>query len=108
MSLLGHKVVEFLFRDKAVVVKVSSLDHVLKSCIVGQFSHIFGNFSEVLECNKACIEENIPFFWESKVMKTLWTSSLDSLSLGLVVIIWKNSSKSICPLPSLSISAIIW
>lgn len=71
MSLLGHKVVEFLFRDKAVVVKVGSLDHVLKSSIVGQFSHVLGNFSEVFKCNKTYIKENIPFFCESKVMKTL-------------------------------------
>jgi len=86
MCLLGNQVVELFLGNNAISVSVTALDHLLQDGIVGEFSEIFGNFSEVLECDEALVTAAVPVFWTSKVMKTLWTSSRVSLSEGLVVI----------------------
>ncbi len=86
MSLLGDQVVEFLLWNNTIVVKICSLNHLLKSIIVSKFSKVFSDFSQILKSNETYFNPYVPVFWESKVMKTLWTSSLVSLSAGLVVI----------------------
>ena len=85
-SFFGDEVVEFFLWDNSITVGISPLDHFLENIVVSQFSQILGDLSEVLEGNESWIESTLPVFWLSKVMNTLWTSSLDSLSLGLVVI----------------------
>ena len=82
----GDEIVEFFFGNDTVAVGISSLDHLLEDGIVGQFSQVLGYFSQIFESDEACIRGELPVFWESKVMKTLWTSSLVSLSEGRVVI----------------------
>ncbi len=86
MSFLGDEVVEFFFWDNTVLVKISSFDHLLEDIIVSEFSEVLSNFSEVLKGDVSWVKQIVPVFCGSKVMKTLWTSSLDSLSDGLVVI----------------------
>ena len=108
MSLLGDQVVELFLWHHTVTISVCALDHLLKDWIVSQLSEVLGHFSQVLQSDVSWMFKFLPVLLGSKVMKTLWTSSLDSFSEGLVVIISKNSWNSICPLPSLSISAIIW
>ena len=108
VGLFGQQVVEFLFWHQTVVVEISSLDHFLEGVIVSELSQILCDSSEVFQGDETWIKATLPVFWLSKVTNTLWISSLDSLVDGLVVIILKNSSNSMSPLPSLSSSAIIW
>ncbi len=86
MGLLGDEIVELFLRNNAISVNVGTLDHSPKNLIVGEFSQILGDLSEFLEADETWIRAFIPVFWTSKVMKTLWTSSLLSLSEGRVVI----------------------
>ena len=86
MGLLGDEVVELFLRDNAISVSIGSLDHGLEDLVVSEFSEILGDLSEFLEADETCIRAYLPVFWTSKVMKTLWTSSLVSLSEGRVVI----------------------
>lgn len=86
MSLLGDKRVKLLLRNGSIAVQISPLDHLLKRIIISEFSEVLGDFPQILEFDEACIGVLVPVFWESKVMKTLWTSALVSLSLGRVVI----------------------
>ena len=53
MCLLGNEVVELFLGKNAISVSVTALDHLLQDGIVSEFSEIFGNFSEVLECDEA-------------------------------------------------------
>ena len=55
MSFLGNEGIEFLFGDNTVLVKIGSLDHFLEDSVVSEFTEIFGNFSEVLEGDEACV-----------------------------------------------------
>jgi hypothetical protein len=107
MGLLGDEVVELILRNNTVSVRVRTLDHLLKDGVVSEFPEVLGDLAEVLKSNESWIGEGVPVLAESKVMKTLWTSSRVSFSEGRVVIMWKNSGNSIWPLPSESSSAII-
>ena len=51
--LFGDESVEFFFRNNSVFVFVSSLNHILENIVVGEFSEIFGNLSEILEGNES-------------------------------------------------------
>lgn len=53
MGLLGDEVVKLFLGHDTVSIGVGTLDHLLKHSIVGQFSQIFGNLSEILESDKA-------------------------------------------------------
>ena len=86
MGLLGYQVVEFFLWNNSIMVKICSLNHLLKRIIVSKFSKVLSDFSQILKSNETYFNSSIPVFWESKVMNTLWTSSLVSLSAGLVVI----------------------
>jgi hypothetical protein len=87
MGLLGDEVVKLLLRNNTISVSISPLDHLLQDSIISQLAEILGDLSEVLQGNESCIAKSVPVFWESKVMKTLCTSSRVSLSEGRVVII---------------------
>lgn len=87
MSLLGDEVIKLLLRNNTISVRICPLNHLLQDSIISQFPKIFSNLSQIFQSDESYIEERIPVFWESKVMKTLWTSSRDSLSEGRVVII---------------------
>jgi hypothetical protein len=86
MCFLSDEGVKLFLRNNAVLVEVGSLDHLLEDSIVGQFTQVLGDLSQILESDEACVRHTLPVFWESKVMKTLWTSSRVSLSEGRVVI----------------------
>lgn len=53
MSLLGDESVEFLFGDDTVSIDISSFDHFLQRIIIGEFSEILGNFSQILESDES-------------------------------------------------------
>jgi len=77
MGFLGDQVVEFFLWNNTIMVKICSLDHLLKSIIVSKFSKVLSDFSQILKSNETYFNLFLPVFWLSKVTKTLWTSSLD-------------------------------
>ena len=53
MSFLGDEGIELLFGNNTVLVKIGSLDHLLKDGIVSELAEILGDLSEVLEGDEA-------------------------------------------------------
>ena len=53
MSLLGDEIVELFLRDNTVSINVGTLDHSLKNLIVGEFSQILGDLSELLKADES-------------------------------------------------------
>ena len=56
MSLFGDEGIEFLFGNNTVLVKIGSLDHLLKDSIISELTQILGNLSEVLEGDEAYVD----------------------------------------------------
>ena len=52
-GFLGHEVVEFLFRNKTILIEVCSLHHLLQCVVILKFPQPFGNFSQILQRNKS-------------------------------------------------------
>ena len=48
VSLLGNKVVEFLFGNDTVQIGVSAFDHLLENTIIGDLSKVFRDLTEIL------------------------------------------------------------
>lgn len=71
MGFLGNKVIKLLLRNNTVSVSVSSLDHILEDSIIGEFSQIFCNLSQILKSNESYIKERVPVLPVSNVMNTL-------------------------------------
>lgn len=53
MGLLGDEVVKLFLGNNTVSVSVGSLDHLLEDSVVGQFSQVLGNFSQVLKSDES-------------------------------------------------------
>ena len=49
VGLLGDQVVKFLLGNDAVSIGVGTVDHVLQDGVIGEFSEVLGDLSEVLE-----------------------------------------------------------
>lgn len=73
MGLLGDQGVELLLGDDTIAVQICSFDHLLEGIVVGELSEIFGDFPQILEGDETCINSDLPVFWASKVINTLWT-----------------------------------
>lgn len=65
MGLLGDEVVKFFLRDHTISVSVSTLDHLLEDGVIGEFSEVLGNLSEVLQGDETYIRRKVPVFWMS-------------------------------------------
>ena len=48
VSLLGNKVVEFLFGNDTVQIGVSAFDHLLENTVIGDLSKVFRDLTEIL------------------------------------------------------------
>ena len=53
MCFLSDKGIKLFLRNNAVLVKIGSLDHLLKNSVVSQLSQIFGDLSEILKSNES-------------------------------------------------------
>jgi len=52
MGLLGNEVIKFFLRDHTISVSISSLDHFLEDSVIGEFSEVLSNLSEVFQGDK--------------------------------------------------------
>ena len=52
MGLLGYQVVEFFLWNNSIMVKICSLNHLLKRIIVSKFSKVLSDFSQILKSNE--------------------------------------------------------
>jgi len=65
MGLFGNEVVKFFLRDYTISVSISAFDHFLEDSIIGEFSEVLGNLSEVFQGDEPCIRKGVPVFWIS-------------------------------------------
>lgn len=95
-GLLGKDVVELFLRYKTVLVDVSQFDHFLEFIVVMELTEFLSHASQITNVNEAyALGIAVPDFSSSNRTKTLLMSSRLSFSVGLTVIMVKNSSKSI-------------
>jgi hypothetical protein len=65
MGLFGDQVVKFFLRDNTISINVCSVNHILQDSIIGEFSQILGNLSEILESDKTFVIGFLPVLWRS-------------------------------------------
>merc|ERR1719487_1930508 len=100
ISLL-HDTEELLLIDLAIAIAISFVNHLLKLFISHSFSELLGHALQVFE-------RDLPVSSSSNNLKALRISSFGSRFKILCVIIFRNSSYPMVPLPSSSTSEIIF